>query len=83
VEAKVAAVHQIDDNVAVQSQSLRTRTGHDNVQVLYVLEAVSEIAEEGVVEMLEHAPLANNVADTLRPYDCYTASASVVYAQTN
>jgi hypothetical protein len=51
--------------------------GNVDVQVLDVLEAVAQIAEEGVVEMLEHATLANDVADALRPYDCYTTSAQV------
>jgi hypothetical protein len=59
VEAQVATIHQV----------------HDDVQVLDVLEAVAQIAEERVVEVLEHAALANYVADTLGAYDCYTTSA--------
>lgn len=59
VEAQVAAVHEIDDNV----------------QVLNVLEAVAQIAEEGVVEVLEHAALSNDVANALGAYDCDTTSA--------
>jgi hypothetical protein len=53
------------------------RRGNVDVQVLDVLEAVAQIAEEGVVEMLEHAALADDIADALRPYDCYTTSAQV------
>ena len=58
VEAQVAAVHEVDDNV----------------EVLDVLEAVAQIAQEGVVEVLEHAALADDIADALGPYDCDTAS---------
>lgn len=47
-----------------------------DVQILNVLEAVAQIAQEGVVEVLEHAALADDVAHTFGPYDCYTASAS-------
>jgi hypothetical protein len=47
----------------------------DYAQILNVLEAVAEIAEKRVVEMLEHAALADDVADAFRPYDCDTASA--------
>jgi hypothetical protein len=49
--------------------------GNVDIQVFDVLEAVAQVAEEGVVEMLEHAALTNDIADALRPYDCYTASA--------
>ena len=49
--------------------------GWGTLQVFDVLETISEVAEEGVVEMLEHAALADDVADTFRPYHCYTASA--------
>ena len=59
VEAQVAAVHEVDDNV----------------EVLDVLEAVAQIAQEGVVEVLEHAAFADNVADALGAYDCDTTSA--------
>jgi hypothetical protein len=47
----------------------------DYAQILNVLEAVAEVAEKRVIEMLEHAALANDVADAFRPYDCDTASA--------
>lgn len=45
-----------------------------DVQVFDVLEAVSQVAEEGVVEMLEHSSFANDVANALGPYNCDTAS---------
>lgn len=41
-----------------------------DVQVLNVLKAVAQVAEERVVEMFQHAPFPDNVAYTLRPYDC-------------
>lgn len=47
-----------------------------DAQVFNVLETVSQIAEEGMVEMLEHASLADDVAYTFGPYNCDTASAS-------
>lgn len=36
-----------------------------DVQVLNILEAVAQVAEKGVVEMLEHAALSNNVSNAL------------------
>jgi hypothetical protein len=53
----------------------RERLDGSDVQVLNVLEAVAQIAEEGVVEVLEHAALADDVANALGSYDCDTASA--------
>jgi hypothetical protein len=47
-----------------------------HIQVFDVLEAVAQIAQEGVVEVLEHASLADDIADAFGSYDCYTASAS-------
>jgi hypothetical protein len=41
------------------------------------LETVAQVAEEGVVQVLEHAPLSNDVANTLGAYHCCTTSASV------
>jgi len=52
------------------------RTGGHHIQVFDVLEAVAQIAQEGVVEVLEHASLPDDVANALGSYDCYTASAS-------
>ena len=37
------------------------RTGGHHIQVFDVLEAVAQIAQKGVVEVLEHAPLADDV----------------------
>lgn len=48
----------------------------DNVQVFDVLETVSQIAEERMVEVLEHPPLTDYVANAFRPYHCYTTSVS-------
>lgn len=36
-----------------------------DAQILNILEAVAQIAQKRVVEVLEHAALANNVADAL------------------
>ena len=49
--------------------------GQGDVQVFDVLEAVSKVAKEGVVEMLEHTALANYITDALRSYHCCTMSA--------
>jgi hypothetical protein len=46
-----------------------------DLQILDVLEAVSEVAEERMVKVLKHASLANNVPDALRFHHCYTTSA--------
>jgi hypothetical protein len=48
---------------------------HVHVQILDILEAVAQIAEEGVVEVLEHTALANDIADALGPNNCDTALA--------
>ena len=58
VEAQVAAVHEVDDDI----------------EVLDVLEAVAQIAQERVVEVLEHAALADDVAHALGAHHCETAS---------
>ena len=44
--------------------------GGERVQVLHVLEAVSQIAEERVVEVFEHAAFSDNVAHALGAHDC-------------
>lgn len=49
--------------------------GGASVQIFDVLEAVSQVAEKGMVEMFQHATLANDVANALGAYDCFTASA--------
>jgi len=55
------------------SQSVDGRSEVGVVQVLDVLEAISQVAEERMVEMLEHPAFANDVANALGPYDCNTA----------
>ena len=40
------------------------------VHVLDILEAVSQVANEGVVEVFEHLPLADDVSYALGSYDC-------------
>lgn len=52
--------------------------GKYDVQVFNVLETVAQVAEEGMIQVLEHAPLANDVADAFRAYNCDTTSAPVV-----
>ena len=44
-----------------------------DVQVFDILETVSQIAKERVVQVLEHASLSDDVSHALGPYDCYTA----------
>lgn len=48
VESKVASIHQI----------------HYKIKILDILEAVAKVAQEGVVQMFEHASFANDVANT-------------------
>lgn len=45
-----------------------------HAHVLYVLEAVAEVANKGMVDVLEHAALSNDVAYTFRSDDCCAAS---------
>ena len=54
VEPQIATAHEIDDKV----------------HVLDVLEAVPQVTNEGMVYVLEHASFANDVSNTLGPYDC-------------
>lgn len=42
------------------------------VHVLNILKAVSQVAQERVIQVFQHSPLSNNVSDTLRPDDCRT-----------
>lgn len=53
MESQVATAHQVDNEV----------------HILNVLETVSQIANERVVNVLKHATFANNVADAFRPDD--------------
>lgn len=39
------------------------------VHVLDILEAVSQVADKGVVDMLEHASFSDYVSNTLGSYD--------------
>lgn len=52
VEAQVAARHEVDDNV----------------QVFDILEAVTQIAQERMVEMFQHASFSYHVAHALAAY---------------
>jgi hypothetical protein len=45
-----------------------------HIQVLDVLEAVAQVAKERMVEMLEHASLADNVTNTLRAHNYWPVS---------
>jgi hypothetical protein len=45
-----------------------------HVQILNVLEAVTQVTEEGVAEVLQHTAFADDISYTLRAYHCYTAS---------
>jgi hypothetical protein len=66
VKAKVTARHEIDDKVSIQPSAccLKSRWCKDS-QVLDVLETVSKVAEKGMIKVLEHASLANDVPDAL------------------
>jgi hypothetical protein len=59
VKSKIAACHQI----------------HNQIQVFYILEAVSQIAEKRMIELFEHTAFSYYVAHTFRSYHCVTASA--------
>jgi len=77
MEAQIAAIHQIHDNVSgvVSLASWVLERGSGAIQVFDILEAIAQIAQKRVVQMLEHAALADNVANAFRPYDCDTGSA--------
>jgi hypothetical protein len=64
VESQVAAVHEIDHNISAPCQpGAGAVSSSRHVQVFDVLEAVTQIAEERVVEVLEHPPLSNDISD--------------------
>lgn len=65
VEAQVSTRHKIDDNV----------------QVLDVLEAVSQVAQEGVVEMFQHPSFSNHVPHAFTAYHCGCISACPAHAR--
>lgn len=65
VEAQVSTRHKIDDNV----------------QVLDVLEAVSQVAQERVVEMFQHPSFSNHVPHALTAYHCGYISACSTHAR--
>lgn len=41
-----------------------------DVHILYILETVTQVAKERVVQMLEHSAFADNVPYALRTYNC-------------
>lgn len=45
-----------------------------DVHVLNVLETVSQVANEWMVDMLEHATLSNDVSNALGSYNCLSVS---------
>lgn len=49
-----------------------------SVHVFYILEAVSQVADKRVVDMLEHATLADNISYTLGTNDCTRTDISTV-----
>lgn len=49
-----------------------------SVHVFYILEAVSQVANKRVVDMLEHAALADNISYTLRTNDCTATDISIL-----
>lgn len=61
-------------------KSMAGLRGHDkaSIHVFYILEAVSQVANKRVVDMLEHAALADNISYTLRTNDCTTTEISIV-----
>ena len=78
MEAEVPTVHEIHDDVpgSVSRPSAEPRQHH--VQVLDVLKAVPKIAQERMVQMLEHAPLADDVSHALRSDDCHATAVSML-----
>jgi hypothetical protein len=68
MKPEIATIHEIDHNIAGEGVSDLAHTWNrmEDVHILYVLEAVSQIAKERVIEVLEHSAFANNVPDTLR-----------------
>ena len=63
MEPQVTTIHQIHDNVAFL-RSVRRITGkgsNRDVHVFDILKAVSQVAKEGMVQMLEHASFTNDI----------------------
>lgn len=46
----------------------------NSVHVFYVLEAVSQVADKGMVDMLEHASFSDNISNTFGFDDLTTLS---------
>ena len=73
MESQVAAGHQVDDDVPRREAPCKSAAagieadGHSHV--LNVLKAVAKIANERVVEMFQHPPLAYDVPDALGSND--------------
>ena len=64
VEAQVSSCHQVDHNVPVSlSHCLISRDIH--AQVFDVLKREAQVAQEGMVEVLQHPSLANDIAHAL------------------
>lgn len=67
MESQVTAVHQIDHDIASPDQHrAKEREAIRNAHVFNILEAVSQIAKEGMVQMLEHSALTYNIPYAFR-----------------
>lgn len=67
MESKVAAGHEVYHEVPVMVSNVLSQflAAKEHTQILNVLEAVAQIAEEGMPQMLQHSSLAYNVPYTL------------------
>lgn len=78
VESQVAAAHQIDDEIPGEyAVSIGFhQTGRCNLSweggshVFDILEAVPQVTDEGVVNVLQHSSLADDVSDALGLDNC-------------
>lgn len=81
MKSQIAAIHQIHNDIP-EKLSVTAGAQHSakqsfsDVQVLDILETVSQIAQERVIELLEHASLSDDIPDTFRS-DNYTKRGSV------
>jgi hypothetical protein len=58
MESKVSAIHEIDHNISRENSASATSSWWADEQVFDVLKTVAQVAEERMVQMLEHSPFS-------------------------
>lgn len=79
MESQITAIHQIHHDITSQISATwqRVEEGNDCVKkplqdahIFYILEAVSQVAQEWVIQVLEHSPFTDDIPYTFRPNHC-------------